>query len=93
MPRTPGRQSDLWSQIAFYSGLGFILPAGAVAGYILGWLLDSWLHTTPVLGIVMGFLGAAGGIVELLRILKREEKRASGDDSNSGPGGPESGQS
>lgn len=93
MPRPPSRQTNIWTQVAFYSGLGFILPSGAVAGYVLGWLLDGWLHTKPVLGVVMGFLGAAGGIVEVLRILKREEKRASRDDSDSGPGGPEPGAS
>ena len=87
MPLRPGKQADLWAQVAFYSGLGFILPAGAVAGYVLGWLLDRVLHTSPVLAIVMGFLGVAGGIVEVLRILNREEKRASRDDSNSRPGG------
>ncbi len=87
MPKRPGRQGDIWAQIGLYSSLGFILPAGAVGGYMLGWLLDSVLHTSPVLAIVMGFLGAGGGIVEVLRILKREEKRASRDDSNSRPGG------
>jgi F0F1-type ATP synthase assembly protein I len=91
MPRPSGKQSDIWTQVAFYSGLGFILPAGAVAGYVLGWLLDDWLHTEPVLAIVMGFLGAAGGIVEVLRILTREEKRASRDNSNSKSGGTGSG--
>lgn len=93
MPRPLGKPPDLWAQIAFYSGLGFILPAGAVAGYVLGWLLDDWFHTRPILGVILAFLGAAGGIVEVLRILRREEKRASGDDSKSGPGGPESGAS
>lgn len=83
-----GKQRDVWTQVAFYSGLGFILPAGAVAGYVLGWLLDDWLHTSPVLAIIFGFLGAAGGIVEILRILTREEKRASGNDTGSGSAGP-----
>jgi ATP synthase protein I len=82
VPERQGRQGDLWAQIGLYSSLGFMLPAGAVCGYVLGWLLDKWLHTRPVLAIVMGFLGVAGGIFEVLRILTREEKRAGGDDSN-----------
>lgn len=81
-----GKQADLWAQVAFYSSLGFILPAGAACGYLAGWALDAWLHTSPLLGIVMGFAGAAGGVIEVLRILARAEKRESENDSESGPG-------
>jgi len=35
---------------------------------------------------VMGFLGAGGGFFELLRILKRAEKDADGDNSSPGTG-------
>lgn len=87
MSRRFGKQADLWAQIGIYTGLGFIIPASAVGGYVLGWLLDEWLGTKPVLGVILGFLGAAGGVVEILRILTREEKRASRDDSNNRPGG------
>jgi F0F1-type ATP synthase assembly protein I len=90
VPKRPGGRDDIWAQVGLYSSLGFILPAGAVGGYVLGWLLDDWLHTSPVFSIVLGFVGAAGGLVEILRILNREEKRAGGDESNppseDGPG-------
>lgn len=92
MPKRLGRRDDIWAQIGLYSSLGFILPAGAVGGYVIGWMLDNWLHTSPVLSIVMGFVGVAGGLVEILRILGREEKRASGDDTNP-PGDDRSGPS
>jgi F0F1-type ATP synthase assembly protein I len=82
----PGRQSDIWAQVAYYTGLGFILPAGVVAGYILGWYVDRWLHTSPILAVALGFLGAAGGFIEILNLLKRAEKRAGGNDSGTGPG-------
>jgi F0F1-type ATP synthase assembly protein I len=82
VPKRLGRGGDLWAQVGFYSSLGFILPAGAVAGYMIGWLLDGWLHTRPVLAIVMAFVGVAGGIVEVVRLLTREEKRADGNDSS-----------
>ncbi len=81
-----GKQSDLWAQIAFYTGLGFILPAAIVAGSAIGWYLDRWLHTSPVLTVVTGFLGAAGGLIEVLRILTRAEKRASRNDSDTRAG-------
>jgi F0F1-type ATP synthase assembly protein I len=80
------KQTDVWARVAFYSSLGFILPASAVAGYVIGYLLDGWLHTSPVLGLVFGFAGAAGGVIEVLRILNRAEKRERPDDSESGPG-------
>lgn len=81
-----GSQTELWAQIGFYTGLGFILPAAVVAGYFLGWYLDRWLGTKPVLAVVMAFLGAAGGFVEVLRLLTRAEKHEGGDNSNIGPG-------
>jgi ATP synthase protein I len=84
-----GKRADLWAQIGIYTSLGFIIPAGAVGGYVIGWLLDEWLHTKPVLGVIMGFLGVAGGVVEILRILTREEKRASRNNPNNRPGGPD----
>ena len=70
-----GSQKDLWGLVAFYSSLGFIIPGAVVGGYFLGWLLDEYLHTTPILGIIGGLAGAAAGIVEVLQIVTRAEKR------------------
>ena len=84
MPWRPGKLPSVWAQIGFYSSLGFIVPAGAVGGYIAGWALDGWLHTTPVLAIIMTLLGVASGIIEVLRILLRAEKDADGDSAGTG---------
>ncbi|MBI1983325.1 MAG: AtpZ/AtpI family protein [Acidobacteria bacterium] len=81
-----GKQFDLWAQIGFYTSLGFIVPAGAVGGYLLGWLLDDWLSTKPVLAVVIAIVGAAGGILEVLQLLTRAEKRTGGNDPNRGSG-------
>jgi len=78
------KDSKLWAQIGFYSSLGLILPAGALVGYGIGWLVDRWLHTTPVAAIVLAFLGGAGGFLEVLRILTRAEKDADRDNSGTG---------
>ena len=67
------RRSDLWSQVAYYSSLGFILPATTLAGYGLGWLIDRWLHTSPILAIVLSLLGAAGGFYDIVVILQKGE--------------------
>ncbi len=87
MPRTPRKPLSVWAQVGFYTSLGFILPAGVVGGYIFGWALDRWLHTEPLLALVMAGLAAAGALIEILRILTRAEKDASGNDhAGSGPG-------
>jgi F0F1-type ATP synthase assembly protein I len=79
---------NVWAQVAYYTGLGFILPAGAVAGYLIGWLLHRGLHTEPWLSLAGAFVGVAAGLIEILRVLTRAEKQqdASGDDSSRGPG-------
>lgn len=78
-----GKQSEIWAQVGFYTGLGFIIPAGAVVGYAVGALLDRWMGITHVFALLVGLLGAAGGLVEILRILTRAEKHADGN--NGGP--------
>jgi F0F1-type ATP synthase assembly protein I len=86
MVGSPKKSANLWAQVGLYTSLGFILPAAALVGSAGGWLLDRWLHTSPVLTVVLGFLGAAAGLTEVLRILGRAEKDADGNHSNSGPG-------
>jgi len=80
------KPDNLWAQIGLYTSLGFVLPAGALVGCAVGWYADRWLHTSPLLTVVMGFLGAAAGFIDLLRILGRAEKDADRDHSNSGTG-------
>jgi len=84
VPKAPGKRMGLWAQVGFYSSLGFILPAGAVGGFGLGWLLDRWLHTSPVFALILGLLGAGAGLIDILRILTRAEKRDDADESNHG---------
>ena len=45
------------------------LVVGIVVGAFLGWLIDSWLGTTPVFMLILFFLGAAGGIMNIWRVL------------------------
>jgi F0F1-type ATP synthase assembly protein I len=77
--------SEIWAQVGFYTGLGFIIPGAAVVGYALGSLLDQWLRTTHVFALILAFLGAAGGLVEVIQILLGAEKRAERNNSDSGP--------
>lgn len=86
MPKAPDKQMGLWAQVGYYSGLGLILPAGAVGGFGLGWLLDRWLHTFPTFSLILGLVGAAAGMIDILRILTRAEKRDDRNASGNGPG-------
>ena len=76
-------QSDLWEQVALVSGLGFVFFASIGGGYFLGWLVDRWLHTSPIFGLIFGIVGMGGGLLEILRILKRDEKHGSGSNDGS----------
>jgi F0F1-type ATP synthase assembly protein I len=76
----------LWAQVGFYTGLGIIIPAAVLVAYVVGWWLDQKLGTSPVLAIVMAFLGLAVGIWETVRIVTLREKRAGGNNSSTGVG-------
>ncbi len=76
--------TELWGQIAYYSSLGFIIPAGAIVGVLIGWELDRLFHTAPVLEVVMAVAGGVGGFIELLRVLKKAEDRGGMEDDGKG---------
>jgi ATP synthase protein I len=44
--------------------------AGIVVGGFIGWALDRWLGTTPLLMVVFFLLGAAAGIMNVIRTAK-----------------------
>lgn len=50
---------------------GIELVAGVVGGGLIGWLLDRWLETWPILFIVLFFLGAAAGMLNAYRHIRR----------------------
>ncbi len=60
-------------QMAHYSHLAFVLPAATFIGWIIGALLDRWLHTTwlYLLGLLLGIVA---GFVDLIRTLISAEK-------------------
>jgi ATP synthase protein I len=43
------------------------LVVAVAVGVGLGWMLDRWLHTRPIFLVVMLVLGAAAGILNLMR--------------------------
>ena len=69
----PDRKKNPWVQVGRYSQLAFMLPAGTVAGWLLGSLMDRWMHTSWI-SMVGLLLGTAGGLVELIRQVSRDTK-------------------
>lgn len=61
----------LWSLLAEYSSIIFILPSGLLVGYGIGYFLDDYFDTFPWLSMVFLLLGGAAGFVQVFRILNK----------------------
>ncbi len=55
--------------------LGTELVAAAVVGTIIGFILDSWFGTKPWLIIIFFFLGAAAGMLNVIRAANQMQKK------------------
>ena len=54
--------------------LGTELVAAVAVGTIIGFILDSWLDTKPWLIIIFFFLGAAAGMLNVIRTANKMQK-------------------
>ncbi len=57
----------LWAR---YSEIAFIIPAAIVVGWVVGKLLDYWLHTHWLL-IAGVIVGAVLGFVQMIRMVSK----------------------
>ncbi len=57
--------------------LGTELVAAVIVGTIIGFILDNWFGTKPLLIIVFFLFGAAAGIINVFRAAKRMQKNGS----------------
>jgi F0F1-type ATP synthase assembly protein I len=74
MPDAPDSvKRSFWVTLARYSQLAFVLPAATATGWILGVLLDRWLHTSWLYMVGL-LLGIVAGFVELIRTTLKSEK-------------------
>ena len=51
--------------------VGVELVAGVIGGVLIGYWLDRWFETWPVLFLVFFFLGAAAGMLNAYRYIRR----------------------
>ena len=56
--------------------LGAELVAGVTVGGFIGWALDRWFGTAPLMMVVFLGLGAAAGIMNVVRTAKRMQADA-----------------
>lgn len=80
MPDSPPENRDpkeenIWRQIGRYSSLGFVLPAGIIAGLIIGHLLDRWLKTSWIT-LAGLFVGCIAGFAQLIRGIIQSSKES-----------------
>ena len=54
--------------------LGTELVAAVMVGTIIGFILDNWFDTKPLLIIIFFLFGAAAGILNVFRAAKRMQK-------------------
>ena len=57
--------------------LGTELVAAVVVGTIIGFILDTLFDTKPWLIIIFFFLGAAAGILNVIKVAKNMQKKGS----------------
>jgi F0F1-type ATP synthase assembly protein I len=63
-----------YRKLAEVTSLGLSLPSGIAVGLFFGYLLDKWLGTKPWMLLIWTVLGAASGILTLLRGIRKYEK-------------------
>ena len=49
--------------------VGTMLSSMVVAGFLLGYILDVWLDTKPILMVILGVMGFVGGILKVCKLL------------------------
>jgi F0F1-type ATP synthase assembly protein I len=61
------------TQTALAMELPFTIVGAVLLGGVLGYFLDHWLHTRMIFTLVLGGLGFAGGLKEVLRRLSQSD--------------------
>ncbi len=79
-PEAERRGSDAPERLNFGAGLqaGIEVLAGVGGGVLIGWALDRWLGTGPLFLILFFLLGAAAGVLNCWRFLRRMQGSGGG---------------
>jgi ATP synthase protein I len=75
--RESGPRSDMPRTAAGWAWrVGIELVVGVVVGGGIGWVLDRWLGTSPLMLIVFFLLGAAAGMLNVFRVAREMNRDA-----------------
>lgn len=74
-PKSPevAKAKKYSSQAALAMELPFTIVGAVLLGGLLGFFLDHWLHTKLIFTLILGGLGFAGGLKEVLRRLAQSD--------------------
>ena len=84
----PVRAERRGTQLGLAFRLATELVAGFVVGGIIGWQLDTWFGTMPLFLLVFFGLGAAAGILNVVRTAKAMNEATTEDETPGGTAGP-----
>jgi len=66
---------DEKKKLAAFSTVGLMFPTSIAVGFIMGYLLDKLLKTSPYLLIIFTLYGIAAGFVNLFKVSKKYGKK------------------
>jgi F0F1-type ATP synthase assembly protein I len=74
-PKSPevAKAKKYSSQTALAMELPFTIVGAVLLGGALGYFVDHWLHTKMIFTLILGALGFAGGLKEVLRRLAQSD--------------------
>ena len=52
-----------------FVSVGTMLSSMVISGFLLGYLLDTWLETQPIFMLLLGAMGVVGGFLKVYRLL------------------------
>lgn len=77
MPAQQARKgpAEFLRQLTLAMDLPFLLVGSAVGGGALGYFLDKWLHTSPLLTLILGLIGFGIGLGAVLQTLGQRKPK------------------
>ena len=73
MPLSKEEKKRLFEDLRLYGSLGIEMAAAVLIGTFMGYWIDKWLGTQPLILIIGFIFGAAAGFRNLFRFIARED--------------------